>query len=206
MISGAEESDWAFIDEETGWQLIDGSFCFACEGTTPRYQITTDGGETWEEHSIPAPLNAPNLFYHPFNPYIYDYCNPYQLNLLTEEIVRLKVACSNRYGEGQEPVDYLFATEDGGITWTTHELPSSSGRMIFFDKHHGLLLGREMWRTEKGGATWERINTVIWDGQFSFIDPWYGWAIAESEAGEIALVVTTNGGETWKILNPVEID
>lgn len=79
-------------------------------------------------------------------------------------------------------------------------------RLIFFNANYGLLLGREMWRTEDGGRTWQHINTVTWDGQFSFIDRWRGWAIAESEGGENALVYTTNGGETWKMLNPVEVE
>jgi len=211
LILKSEESDWAFINEETGWQLENASsFYSEYEGTIPNYQITTDGGETWEEHSIPAPLSDPDLFFDLFNPYQYRYCDPYQLNLLTEKIVRFKVVCLNRYGEDPEPVDYLFASEDGGITWRAHVLPVSSEematRLLFFDTHHGLLLGREMWRTEDGGATWELMNSVNWDGQFSFIDRWRGWAVAESDDDEIALVCTTNGGVTWKMLDPAIIE
>jgi photosystem II stability/assembly factor-like uncharacterized protein len=130
--------------------------------------------------------------------------------LLSEEFAHLKLSCSDKYvGTGEE--DYLYTSEDGGKTWTTHIMPPSSAtlsdfytRMIFFDSNYGLLLGREMWRTEDGGRTWQHINTVTWNGQFSFVDRLHGWAVAESEDGEIALVYTTNGGETWNMLIPVE--
>ncbi len=195
-------SEKAFYGQ-SGWLLENMHECHPCYGNVPApaYHVTTDGGGTWNLRYLPSPSGDPDFYEQ------YFFCEPYQLNLINDQIVRLQLACYQYESDATPgPKDYVYASEDGGLTWTTHELPSSSGRMIFFDKHHGLLLGREMWRTENGGATWERINTVIWDGQFSFVDPWYGWAIAESEAGEIALVVTTNGGETWKILNPVEIE
>jgi photosystem II stability/assembly factor-like uncharacterized protein len=131
------------------------------------------------------------------------------LNLLTEEVVRLKLACS-QIDERQEPRarDFLYSTTDGGMTWNSLELPRASAdmsdydaRMIFFDADHGLLLGREMWRTADGGVTWQHINTVTWEAQFSFVDPSHGWAIARAE-DVTALVYTINGGEDWQLINP----
>ena len=74
--------------------------------------------------------------------------------------------------------------------------------MIFVNETDGMLFGREMFRTTDAGVTWIPINTVNWDGEFSFVDPWLGWAIARNE-DERALVYTEDGGETWQILDPV---
>ncbi len=168
----------------------------------PSYHITDDGGSTWAEHQFPAPVDNLDLFTQ------YEVCKPYQLNLLSEEVARLKIACSDKK-VGVGDIDYIYSTEDGGITWTTHAMPQSAAtmsdyytQMIFFDENHGLLLGRNMWRTDDGGRTWQYINTVSWDGQFSFVDHSHGWAIARNE-DEIALVNTSNGGDTWQILHPV---
>lgn len=198
-------SDRAFYDQ-TGWQLINTSECWPCYGATPApaYYMTADGGLSWRFHYLPAPSDVPDLFERYFS------CEPYQLNLLTEETVRLKLACS-QYDENQEPgaIDFLYATEDGGISWDTFELPMASAsmedyytRMIFFDADQGLLLGREMWRTADGGKTWQHINTVTWDGQFSFVDRSHGWAIARADDVAV-LVYTINGGEDWQVLSPM---
>lgn len=199
-------SEKAFYGQ-SGWSLENMHGCYPCYGNTPSpaYFVTTDGGTTWHYRYLPSPTGDPDFYEG------YFFCEPYQLTLSTDKIVHLQLSCYQYEGDASPgpkpgPKDYVYASEDGGLTWTIHELPSSSGRMLFFDKYHGLLLDREMWRTEDGGSTWEHINTVTWDGQFSFIDPWYGWAVTESEEGETALVATTNGGETWKILTPVEAE
>jgi len=184
-----------FINDRIGWMI----------GYTDELDhfilTSTDGGLIWDMHTLPAPLDFPTLFNElPF-------CWPADLNLLTEDVAYLRLDCFN-YGS-VPGVDHVYSTEDGGATWKAHELPISrlemGTQMIFFDTDHGLLLGREMWRTEDGGAIWQHINTVSWDGQFSFADPWHGWAIAVGEEGT-ALVYTTNGGETWQILNPFVIE
>jgi len=197
-------SERVFYDR-TGWQLINMSDCWPCYGNTPApaYYLTRDGGFSWSIHLLPPPSAAPRLFEQ------YLLCEPYQLNLLTEEVVRLKLACS-QIDERQEPRarDFLYSTTDGGMTWNSLELPRASAdmsdydaRMIFFDADHGLLLGREMWRTADGGVTWQHINTVTWEAQFSFVDPSHGWAIARAE-DVTALVYTINGGEDWQLINP----
>jgi hypothetical protein len=56
-----------------------------------------------------------------------------------------------------------------------------------------LLMGRNSYRSADDGKSWTFIKSVNWDGQFSFSDPQYGWAIARSNT-EIALVKTVNGG------------
>jgi photosystem II stability/assembly factor-like uncharacterized protein len=180
--------------------------------------MSVDGGSIWQEYQLPPPQAEPELFEQ------YWQCFPQQLNLLSEEIVRLVVACWNErqgenplvYGPGEDA--YLYTSGDGGANWNTYPLPSAvdwhakdpppgsigdgTGKMIFVNATDGMLLEREMFRTANGGVTWLPINTVTWNGQFSFVDSWLGWAIAHNE-DESALVYTEDGGRTWQILEPV---
>ena len=73
--------------------------------------------------------------------------------------------------------------------------------MIYFGLKDALLLGRDMYLPASDGQTWSFVKTVNWDGQFSFSDPQYGWAVARSN-GNVALVQTTNGASTWTVLKP----
>jgi photosystem II stability/assembly factor-like uncharacterized protein len=59
-----------------------------------------------------------------------------------------------------------------------------------------------MYRSEDRGLTWTLLKQVAWDGQFSFVGPMNGWAVARDE-GEIALVHTIDGGTTWQLVEPV---
>lgn len=201
-------TDWRrldFIDDQNGWFLSGFS-----EIGSPGYLITTNGGIDWMSSELPAPSKDTNLFSRS------DYCSPHELNLISKDVVRFIIKCVDIRRDTREVVNtdyYLYLTEDGGTTWNTGILPTTSAdmndrmpRLIFFDVNYGLLLDQMMWRTENGGRTWQHINTVTWVGQFSFIDRWRGWAIAHGEGGEIALVNTTDGGETWKILNLVEAE
>jgi len=202
-----------FVDGQNGW-LLELTMRDNNEGLSPNFHVTTDGGDAWKAYELSPPLDNPGLHLRS------DHCTSYELNLLSSDIVRFLVSCVEVNSETWERVVfiYLYATEDGGLTWHTYMLlqvylreysegqDELIGRLIFLDNYNGLFLDREMWRTEDGGRTWKHINTVTWDGQFSFIDPWRGWAVAESEDGEIALVYTTNGGETWQILNPIEVE
>ncbi len=189
--------DIVFVDEQTGW-LLD----WSVERTAPGFYVTSDGGFTWHTHELSPPTQSPELFTQ------WSYCLPSQLNLLSEEVARLKVSCFDDPNfEDPRSIEFLYATEDGGITWHTHTLPTVpfqiheiKTRLLFFDEYHGLLLSREMWRTEDGGVTWQNMNIVSWDGQFSFINPWRGWAIA-MRGGITSLVDTTYCGKNWRLMD-----
>lgn len=116
--------------------------CDACDETRTGYYVTSDRRISWDLHWLEAPdLFAP-----------YRHCFPTDLNLLTDDVVRFKVICTDRRGFKEDSVAYEFTNDDGGRTWYVHELPSSTEksnsdavlRSIYADI--GLLLGRKMWR------------------------------------------------------------
>jgi len=188
-----------FTDQKNGWLTWQTTGAYA--PAPPAYAVTGDGGLNWDFRELPPPNDQPDLFDK------YDYCEPYQPNLLSVESVRLLVACFDFYSPPHHHVSYLYSSEDAGQNWTIDPLPAkvnaSNDTLIFFDKQNSLLLGRDMYQSDDGGRTWSLIKTVNWDGQFSFVDDQNGWAIATNDNHEAALVQTTNGGKNWSQINPV---
>ena len=166
----------------------------------PAYEVTKDGGATWETRELPFPPGAPDLFTR------YPYCETYQPVVLSDSSIRLLVGCFDYFDPPKQFTGYFYSTNDGGQTWLTVPLPAKvhteSSQLAYFDASHIILLNRDSYSSASDGKTWTFIKTVNWDGQFSFSDPQYGWAIARSNS-EVALVKTINGGATWKIIEPL---
>ena len=195
---GVDFTGMAFSDTGHGWliwQTLSAYYYWP-----PEYAITLDGGLTWEGHAFQPPPEAPDLFGEQ-----YLYCEPYQLNLLSSRSVRLLVGCFD-YGYPPEAfVSYLYASDNGGETWSALNLPAPvhapEYTLMYFGADEALLLGREMYSSTDGGQTWTHFKTVYWDGGFSFVDRQNGWAVARSD-GEVALVSTGDGGATWEKIRP----
>jgi len=164
----------------------------------PAYEITTNGGTSWEARELPAPPDAPGLFND------YPYCETYQPALLSARSIRMLVGCFDEHYPPGRFVSYFYSSEDGRA-WTAVRLPDKvlgwKDRLIISGKDHALILGRELYGSTDGGNTWSDIATVNWDAQFSFVSPGYIWAVASAN-GEIALVQSTDGGSTWSEVNP----
>jgi formylglycine-generating enzyme required for sulfatase activity/photosystem II stability/assembly factor-like uncharacterized protein len=165
----------------------------------PAYNVTIDGGATWEGRNLPPPPEAPDLFSQ------YPYCETYQPVLLSAQSVHMLMACFDNHNPPTKFTSYLYSSQDGGTTWTTVHLPdkvlASQDTLIYFDADHALLLGRDMYQSADGGPTWSFVQTVSWDGQFSFVDPQHGWGVVRG-GGLVALVNTINGGKTWAEIKP----
>jgi len=61
-----------------------------------------------------------------------------------------------------------------------------------------------LYRTRDGGQTWVRLGTVDWylgTQSISFIDQQVGWATTW-QGGRGILMHTTDGGRTWRRLDP----
>jgi photosystem II stability/assembly factor-like uncharacterized protein len=196
--------EMVFIDTRAGWMT---NFCpFQTENVF--LDTTVDGGLTWEQHALDLPTQIQEL-----EPISY-LCHTHSPTLFSKIHGKLVVECSITENEDKEYRQFLYTTEDGGETWRIDPLPDAEFRYYSWDKYHwaksmvhfinpqqGWLLGRDIYWTEDGGSTWAKIKDVNWDGQFSFVDASYGWAVARAD-DEIALVRTTDGGRHWQMLEP----
>ena len=196
--------NWAFTgmefaDDQAGWltwETLD-----PYDDGAPNYAVTSDGGLTWETRELPAPLSSPTIF----EDRVHN--EPYAPTFLTPTSMRVLVGSYGFMppmpGDAPPPESqnsYLYASEDFGKTWLVNDLPeevfASHYDLVFFDAASALLLGREIFQTSDGGRSWDHVKSVFWDGQFSFVDASYGWAVATSD-DEMALVRTLDGGRTW---------
>ena len=186
-----------FVDASSGWRTWQTIGAYAA--APPDYGVTTDGGANWDSRGLPPPPAAPGLFDE------YPYCETYQPILFTTQSIRLLAGCFDAHYPPREFTSYLYTSEDGGTSWNTYLLPekvlASQDRLIYFDADNALLLGRDMYRSADGGRTWSHVKVVNWDGQFSFVDPQNGWAVAR-ENNDVALVKTSDGGGTWVQIMP----
>jgi photosystem II stability/assembly factor-like uncharacterized protein len=198
--------DGEISDDYTGMVFADTQFGLRTLQTigpyapgAPAYDVTTDGGATWEGRELPPPPEAPDLFNQ------YPYCESYQPVLLSTQYVHMLVGCFDYKTPPQQFTSYLYSSQDGGTTWTTVHLPdkvlASQDTLIYFDADQALLLGRDMYQSADGGQTWSFVQTVTWDGQFSFVDPQHGWGVVGAE-GLVALVNTIDGGKRWAEIKP----
>jgi photosystem II stability/assembly factor-like uncharacterized protein len=199
---GGETSDdytgMAFADTAFGLRSLQ-TIGFYGPGA-PAFDVTIDGGATWEGRELPAPPDAPDLFS------AYPYCETYQPVLLSAQEISMLVGCFDDRNPPQEFNSYLYSSQDGGNTWTTTALPegvlASTDSLIYMDANNALLLGKTMYKSADGGQTWSYIQEVTWDGQFSFIDPLHGWGVVWG-GGLMALVDTSDGGKYWAEIKPV---
>ncbi|HEX2997530.1 MAG TPA: sialidase family protein [Anaerolineales bacterium] len=204
-MSGDETFDYNY--DYTGMAFADGGHGLVTWQTTgayapgpPNYAMTSDGANTWTVHELPPPADKPDLFGS------FDYCEPFQPHFLSQSSIRMLVGCFDAYDPPRAFNSYFYSSEDGGATWTSallpEKVPASQDILFFFDEENALLVDRTIYRSTNGGKSWDPVKSVAWDGQFSFVDPQTGWAIAHS-GSEIALVKTSNGGATWSEIKPV---
>ncbi len=198
--------DGEISDDYTGMVFADTDFGLRTLQTTgfyepgaPNYDVTTDGGATWQSRELPPPPKTPDLFSQ------YPNCETFQPVLLSNQSVRMLMGCFDDNNPSQQFTSYLYSSQDGGMTWTTVLLPAkvqaSQDRLFYFDAFHTLLVGRDIFKSEDGGQTWSYVQSVTWDAQLSFVDPLHGWATGGAE-GDKALVNTVDGGKKWVLIKP----
>ena len=180
------KTDWAFGDAMNGIATIDN-----CPVDGPVIERTTDGGLTWARVTLPAPQEDPQSV-------TAAYCRTYSVQFITAELVVLSASCTG-YEDPQVERQIFYRSSDAGQNWVAWDFPG--GQVHFLDETHGFTLSRDIFWSADGGATWEPRKTVNWDGQFSFVDPSTGWAVARA-GDQLALVVTRDGAESWQIIEP----
>lgn len=186
-----------FADPRNGLRTLQTTGAYA--PAPPAFDITTDSGATWQTRELPAPPGAPNLFER------YPYCETYQPVMSPAKSIRMLIGCFDYKNPPEQFTGFLYSSQDGGASWLTAPLPAKAraeqSQVVYLDAGRILLLGRNIYLSTNSGQQWKFVKMVNWDGQFSFIDPQEGWAIARAN-GETALVHTTDGAATWKIINP----
>jgi photosystem II stability/assembly factor-like uncharacterized protein len=194
-IQVCQKTGLVFPSAQNGWLTGDcggvmaGAFLFQ----------TTDGGQTWQPVTLPAPVDAPRLF-SDSGPL----CSTQSPVFSSPQAGKLIVRCMDTTVDPYVTSYYLYTTSDGGASWI--QASSPAGTLAFEAGDTGWALSRDLFHTTDGGRTWTKVKTVNWDGQFSFVSDTLGWAVARAETDtgtRIALVQTTDGGQTWTIIHPV---
>lgn len=96
----------------------------------------------------------------------------------------------------------LFATTNGGMTWTpVARTPFAYGVATFADARHGVAVAGkgELFRTSDGGERWSRVELPSGDSVLSPVAAFGGRLVAAAERNASRLVVYTSadGGSTW---------
>lgn len=192
MLELLVNSQLGFADPQQGWILKD-----SLGGFQPFLEITSNGGWTWKRVLLPGPeggWDSPE-----------DRCRGSDPHFLggAEGVFLLNCApIGVELNSGNPQMSsYLYRSGDLGQTWTLQQLPAPVDQLVFLDDDQGFALGREHYRTDDGGQSWEKIKTVQWMGEFSWISPLEAWAVAR-EGDETALVHTRDGGESYQLIEP----
>jgi photosystem II stability/assembly factor-like uncharacterized protein len=194
QIQACQKTGMLFLDSQVGWLTGD------CGGVMAGAFLnrTEDGGTTWTYIDLPAPTDQPLLY----DVNTWAACGSYDLRFFDPQTAMLGVRCTLYAADSSEPTFayYLYLTQDGGTNWSSQPYPG--GTLLFVSPQNGWALARDIYQTTDGGVTWNLVNDVHWDARFSFITPQLGWAASYTET-EQALVVTTDGGAHWFMLEPM---
>ena len=92
----------------------------------------------------------------------------------------------------------LFATHDGGASWTRVPFPERDLSPDFVDAEHGFARASGgLYATKDGGHTWTivRTNVDLSNTTLDFVNPRTGLALA---SGARYVLRTDDGGRTWR--------
>ena len=186
----------------------------------PHVNWSTDGGKTWTQQDLPPAdetVFASSL------------CSTESPTLVGGNTVVVLVECTQFVGMAEKRLPYLYFTTDQGATWQFLPMPASpfaegqfdsivrANKIVFADATTGwyfiedtytakntkeVSTKNQMYQTTDGGQTWTKINTSVWFGQYSFINPTTGWVAGMFNTSP-TLLKTTDGGKTWLKLSPV---
>jgi photosystem II stability/assembly factor-like uncharacterized protein len=131
----------AFVDGDLGWAA-------STSADGPVVYRTTDGGEHWDEATVPPPGDATRLL------------GPARLEFVDQDHGWLTVQIE---GTANANSTALWATRDGGITWSALEIPYQ-GDVQWDSPTVGWLAGRgtdqaQASITTDAGKTWTPIDT-----------------------------------------------
>lgn len=184
---GGVKYGMTFRDPSTGW--VGG---YSPESGSVYLYKTTDGGVTWAKQPLPLPAgsetadfttNAPTFF------------GP------NDAVLPVWISTS----AGRDL--YIYATHDGGATWSRSTSFARNGASIDFASWKdvfGYALSDVFHVTNDAGATWRTVTPNVRFSELAyqflgmdFISPTAGWILIENESRMTSLYRTTDGGATW---------
>jgi len=190
-----------FTDAQTGWITGD---CQGVQNGAPYLERTTDGGLTWEPVVLPAPQGTPSAYAGATTA-----CGLQAPAVVDDQTTYLTVSCEN-YDTGAVAA-YIYRTADSGASWFSRQLPAGFEQASFVSARLGWIMAGgdgggegpfDLWQTFDGAQSFNRIETVDWSGQLSFISSREGWAVRQDSQGAGVLLHTTNGGQDWDVIEP----
>ncbi len=180
---GGDKSGMGWASATTGW--VTGCVC-AAENTV-WLSRTQDRGVTWQSQSLPL-LALQGVFT----------TQPPVFFSATEGILPVTV------NSGNDTLLAVYATHDGGTTWSHSTLlMGAGGARDFLTMQQGWVVvgnGATLGVTSNGGQTWLLITPSANFrniSQLDFVSAQEGWAISTPPSEAPVLLKTLDGGHTW---------
>jgi photosystem II stability/assembly factor-like uncharacterized protein len=174
-----------FLNSATGWMPGD---CGA--GGGPYFYVTHDGARTWNNAAIPMPAG-------------YGATCMCSIGSLGFSDSRNGVFVLDLLGADGLQHEYLYATRDGGASWTPGPmLPPNAFTADFISAMVGWTLDAKknaVLQTGDGGQHWSLVGTVPSSQgvmELQFVNSGVGWAMGSEPTGN-TLIKTSDGGRTW---------
>lgn len=178
-----------FLNATTGWLT---GFSYA--GT--QLYVTHDAGVTWQKQTLPLPPGVSEAQFETWPPTFFN---------ARDGVLPVQVDTPATGGADFD----VYMTHDGGATWHSASLvqpPAYANSIVFADAQHGWLTdGTNLFATSDGAAHWrplpasEAFHDVV---SLNFVSNTTGWAISTPANGPLALLKTTDGGQTWNVITP----
>ncbi|MGB7537624.1 MAG: hypothetical protein WBM17_03720 [Anaerolineales bacterium] len=198
-IQECEKTGILFTGPWNGWLTGD------CRGNRPGVFLfqTFDGGKSWIEAKLPSPATPPGLFT------TEDFSCRIRPPVFFAQKTNLVLCVECTSKTTPTTAAYMFSSNLDGSNWHIMYYPGGQmavrspgdGRVFRGDVVSGLAVGKDIYVYNGVTEIWDKIGSIDWTGQFDFIDWNTGWAAARK--GETPLLMlTTDGGRTWKALTP----
>ena len=194
-----------FLDRKHGW--VTKSYP---SGFSPQLSLaqTHDGGFSWEHSEFALPGDPENY---------YD-CAVRSPSMRSSTTGQVIMACSTN---DLEPRWFVYETNDSGRTWQIQPIPEQADQFVSatvgWRREYAPAEMQtddpdtqtwDLYWTFDGGRSWSKFGTatLVWGGDFDFVNAQKGWAVAKLSETENVLIRTSDGGRSWQPMQPVTLE